>query len=312
MSQFKVVFLGTPDFAVPCLEKLIADEHFEVVGVVTQPDRPAGRSMKLKASPVKELAMKHKISVLTPEKIKESGVIQQIADLKAEVAVVVAYGQILPKSFLDLFPGRAVNVHASLLPRWRGAAPIQRALTHGDSETGVALQVIVPQLDAGALLGVRKLAIPIEMKSDELYEKLKLLGPELLEVELADYLRGQLAPSEQDEKLVTIAAKIKKEEGLVDWSKPARQIYNEFRGFYSWPGTWTMREGKVLKIKNCAVKPLTKKSKPGQIIDITKSSIIVACGVEALEITSLQPESKASMPVSEYLKGHTLKVGESL
>ncbi|MGE3973776.1 MAG: methionyl-tRNA formyltransferase [Bdellovibrionales bacterium] len=312
MSRFKTVFLGTPDFAVPCLEKLLTDEHFDVVGVVTQPDRPAGRQMKLKASPVKELALRHQIPVLTPEKVKEADALKQIADWQAEVAVVVAYGQILPQSFLDLFPGKAVNVHASLLPRWRGAAPIQRSLMEGDQETGVALQVIVPKLDAGAVIGVRKFALDDKIRADTLYEKLKLLGPELLEVELADYLRGHLAPHDQDESQITIAPKIKKEEGLIDWSKPALQICNEFRGLYLWPGSWTLRDGKILKIKSCRVKKTSSQAKPGQLLEVGKTFFIVACGQNALEIDMVQPESKAAMPVSEYLKGHTLKVGESL
>jgi methionyl-tRNA formyltransferase len=312
MSQFKVVFLGTPDFAVPCLEKLLADAHFDVVGVVTQPDRPAGRQMKLKASPVKELALLRGLPVLTPEKIKDPMVIEQIKNLRAEAAVVVAFGQILPKSFLDLFPSRVVNVHGSLLPLWRGAAPIQRSLMNGDTETGVALQIVVPKLDAGAVLGVRRVVLDDKIKSDELYEKLKHFGPELIERELADFLRGHLAASEQDETLVTEAPKIKKEEGLVDWSKPALKIYNEFRGLFSWPGSWTLRDGKILKIKSCQVKPLSKPAKPGEVVAVEKGSFLVACGVDALSVDIVQPESKAPMPVSEYLKGHTLNKGEIL
>jgi methionyl-tRNA formyltransferase len=266
--------------------------------------------MKLKASPVKELAVKNNIPVFTPEKMKDPASIQKVADWKAEVAVVVAYGQILPRSFLDLFPSRAVNVHASLLPRWRGAAPIQRSLMAGDTETGVALQVVVSKLDAGAVLGIRRMDLDDQIRSDELYEKLKMMGPELLAVELADYIRGQLAPAEQDETKVTIAAKIKKEEGLVDWNKPARQIYNEFRGLYSWPGSWIMRGGKILKIKACSVKNENKKVKPGEVISVSKNSFVVGCGRDQLEINIVQPESKAAMPVSEYLKGHPISAGE--
>jgi len=309
MSQFKVAFLGTPDFAVPCLKKLIEDDHFDVVGVVTQPDRPAGRSLKLQTSPVKDLALKNNLPVLTPEKIGQA--LEQIAQWQAEVAVVVAFGQILPRAFLDLFGNKVVNVHASLLPRWRGAAPIQRAIMAGDGETGVSLQVVVPKLDAGPVLGVRKCPIESDLTSPELYDRLKLLGPELIETDLSDWLRGQLAAQEQNESQVTLAPKIRKEEGLIDWNLPAQKIYNNFRGLYGWPGSWIMRANKQLKIKKCRPLEVPTKYEPGTVVD-SAGTLKVACVQGQLEILLVQPESKSVMPISEYLKGNSIKKGERL
>jgi methionyl-tRNA formyltransferase len=310
MSQYKVAFLGTPDFAVPCLQKLIDDSHFDVVGVVTQPDRPAGRNMKIQMSPVKELALKNNIPVVTPEKIVQA--LDQIREWQAETAAVVAFGQILPKSFLELYQHRVVNVHASILPRWRGAAPIQRAIMEGDTETGVSLQVVVSKLDAGPVLGIRKFAIDPDMRSPQLYGHLKELGPELLAAEYADWLRGMLPPRDQDETQVTLAPKIKKEEGLIDWRLPADKIYNQFRGLFGWPGSFIVRSGKQLKIKNC--KPLVDavKATPGTVTDVGPQSFKVACGSGQIEILNVQPESKSEVAVSEYLKGYPLKKGESL
>ena len=310
MSQFKVTFLGTPDFALPCLQKLIDDEHFDVVGVVTQPDRPAGRNMKVQSSAVKELALKHGIPVLTPEKISQS--LEAIAEWQAETAVVVAFGQILPKSFLEMYKNRVVNVHASLLPRWRGAAPIQRAIMEGDDETGVSLQVVVPKLDAGPVLGMRKVSLASDLRAPELYDTLKALGPELIAGEYADWLRGMLVPREQDPSLVTIAPKIKKEEGLIVWNSAVEKVFNNFRGLYGWPGSHVMRNGKVLKIKSCRPVKESVKLAPGTVSEVADKWFRVACSSGQMEILRVQPESKSEIEVSEYLRGYPLKKGELL
>ena len=305
MSRFRTIFLGTPDFAVPSLQAIIEDSHFELLAVVTQPDRPAGRSMRLTPSPVRVVAEQHGVPVWTPESVNDSEVLERIRELRPETAVVVAYGQILKPEFLDIFPKKAVNLHASLLPRWRGAAPIQRALTEGDAESGVALQVIVPALDAGPVIGVRKMAIPSDMKADALYEKLKNMGPDLLKVDFLDYLRGQITPVEQDASLKTIAKKIKKEEGLVRWSQECDRIYNQFRGLYLWPGTWTLREGRILKIKSCRPRPELASGQPGDVISTQGGTLVVRCGTGALEIFEVQPESRGVMTVADYLKGYS-------
>src|SRR5690606_12427434 len=203
----RTVFLGTPDFARAQLEYLAQDPHYEIVGVVTQPDRPAGRHMHLQPSPVKKFALEKGFKVLTPEKMTPE-VIAEVASWRAELAVVVAFGQILPQAFLDLFPKKAVNIHASLLPRWRGAAPIQRAIMAGDKETGVALQVIVKKLDAGDVIGTYRLPITDETDALKLLTDMVPLGQKLLHVDLMDYLRGNISPQPQDDGAVTYAHKI--------------------------------------------------------------------------------------------------------
>lgn len=308
-----MVFLGTPDIASYCLDSLIQDEHFQVVGVLTQPDRPAGRNMKLQASPVKQLAEKNSIPVLTPEKVNKPEVLETIKAWRAEAAVVVAYGQILPQSFLDLFPNKVVNVHASLLPRWRGAAPIQRAIMEGDNDTGVSLQVVVKKLDAGDVLGTRKIKIRDE-DSLEMLEKMKPLAADLLAVEFMDYLRGNLTATPQDESKVTYAHKIEKSEGRVDWSLPARAVYNRMRGLKMGPGAHTLIAGKILKLHSAQVieGSAKKMGQPGEVLASSSEGIKVACGQGALLLTEVQPESKPRMKAADYLKGRKVEVGEVL
>lgn len=310
MSVVRVVFLGTPEFARHHLQGLLKDEHFHVVGVATQPDRPSGRNMRLTPSPVKQLALEQNIPVITPEKVNDLGVLEQFEKWGAEAAVVVAFGQILPQAFLDLYPQRVVNVHASLLPRWRGAAPIQRAIMAGDTETGVALQVMVKKLDAGDVLGVRKVAITDDMDAVTMHDELKVQGADLLAVEFMDYLRGNLMPVAQDESKVTYAHKIEKSEGQVDWQKSARQLFNEMRGLALGPGVHTYRQGKKLKILKAHPVARPSAATPGQVVEANKDSFTVACGSEALQVFEVQPESKARQLVSEYLKGYPVVQGE--
>ena len=310
MSVIRVAFLGTPDFARFHLEALLADEHFYVVGVVSQPDRPSGRSMKLTPSPVKALALEKSIPVITPEKINDVEVLKEIQSWKAEAVVVVAYGQIVPQKFLDMFPKKVVNVHGSLLPRWRGAAPIQRALMAGDLETGVSLQVMVKKLDAGDVIGEYRLKIPISMDAVELHNELQKLGVQLLHVELMDYLRGHLMPTPQDESKVTYAHKIDKSESLIDWSQPAAAIWNHIRGLALGPGAHTFWQGKKIKIHRARAEAIMHEKKPGTIVSCDAESLTIACGEGVLRVTDLQPESKARMSVRDYLLGHTVKVGD--
>jgi len=224
VSLIRIAFLGTPEFARFQLESLINDEHFEVVGVISQPDRPSGRKMKLKPSPVKVLAEEHNIPVLTPEKVKD--VLDEIKTWKAEAAIVVAFGQILTQSFLDIFPLRVVNIHGSILPRWRGAAPIQRAIMSGDTDTGVSLQIMIKKLDAGDVLGIREIKISDAVDAVDLHDQMKVLGADLLHIEFMDYLRGHLVGQPQDEKLVTYATKLEKSEGEINWLLSHRVLFN--------------------------------------------------------------------------------------
>jgi methionyl-tRNA formyltransferase len=313
VSRVRALFLGTPDIARFCLEAMIKDPHFEVVGVFTQPDRPAGRKLQLQPSPVKALVAPLGIPVFSPENINTPEMLAEIESLKAEVAVVVAFGQILKQPLLDLFPAKVVNVHASLLPRWRGAAPIQRALMAGDQETGVCMQVMVRKLDAGPVLGARRFPLTPEMNAADSYEKCRQLGAQLISVDLMDYLRGNLTPVEQDPKLVTYAAKIEKAEALVEWTWSAEKIHNHVRGLYLGPNAYTRRQDKILKLWKTRVRNVGPATlRPGQVLEVTDKSLIVQCGTGSLDLLEVQPESRARMPIQEYLRGYPMNAGETL
>ncbi len=310
--RVRMVFLGTPQFAATCLESLIKDDRYNIVAVVSQPDRPAGRNMKIQASAVKTLAEKNGIQVMTPEKVSSTEVMDVIRTLGAESAVVVAYGQILSQSFLDMFPQGVVNIHGSLLPRWRGAAPIQRSIEAGDRETGVALQMLVKELDAGDVLGVRKIEITDEMDSMSLYEDLAKLGCELLCTEYMDYLEGDLAGDPQDHNLATYAKKIQKEESIIDWSLSAHQIFNKMRAFVMGPGVRSTFDGKKIKIVKAKVQEAKLESDvlSGEVVAVTAESFLIATGGGVLEVLEVQPESRRRQSVSDFLKGHRIKQGD--
>ena len=321
MSRVRVVFLGTPEFAVAALERMINDDHFEIVGVISQPDRPAGRKMQLKASPVKELALKHGLRVFTPESVNRQEFRDQIAALGAESAAVVAFGQILGQKFLDLFRHGCVNVHGSLLPRWRGAAPIQRALMAGDTKGGVSLQVVVRALDAGPVLGERTIDIDHEINAAELHDKLKELGADLLHVEYMDYLRGQLRPQEQSESGVTYAHKLEKADAKLDFEISAWDFHNRVRGLAMGPAAFVLRPdagaaagaGAMLKIhKTRVVSPTDLHARAGQVLTVTSNSFTVQCTPGVIEILEVQPESRARQSVSDYLRGYPLVADDQL
>lgn len=318
MSKVRVCFLGTPEFAVTSLKALLEDAHYEVVGVVTQPDRPAGRKLQLTPSPVKVLAQAHGLKVLSPESLKaDQAAVEEIKTWGAEVGVVVAFGQILTQSFLDSFPFGCVNVHGSILPRWRGAAPIQRAIEAGDPESGVTLQKMVKKLDAGDIIGIRRVKITPELNALELHDQLALLGADLLHVELMDYVRGNLVPVPQDESQVTIAKKIEKSESQVEWTATAKSIDGKIRGFVYGPGTYTLLEGKKLKLHKAIAVPGEATVYPsayaaGSITAVHADHISVACGEGILKIYEVQPESRNRMKIADFLKGHDLKVGDKL
>ncbi len=310
MSKVRILFMGTPDFARTALEAMLADNHFEIAAVVTQPDRPAGRKMMLTPSPVKTLALARGLKVFSPVTVNTEEFRNEIKQLAVESAVVVAFGQLLGDDFLALFERGAVNVHGSLLPKWRGAAPIQRSLMAGDSETGVALQIVVKKLDAGPVLGIRRLKLTDDNKATDVYPALAKLGCELLEVEYMDYLRGHLTPIEQSEG-VTIAGKIKKSEAAVDWTKPAREILNLTRGLALGPIPYARRaDGSTFKVHTVEVIDEGRNGIPGQVRAACDAGIDVQCGRGLLRLIELQPESRARMPVKEYLRGYPVSVGE--
>jgi methionyl-tRNA formyltransferase len=314
MSRIRVVFLGTPDFAVAPLESMAKDEHFEIVQVITQPDKPRGRNMQVSGSPVKQAAEKLNLPVVTTESVNKPEFIDFLKKLHADIAVVIAFGQIVSEEFLSMFPFKAVNVHGSLLPRWRGAAPIQRAIQYGDPETGVALQIMVQQLDAGPVLGVRKTPITPEDTSSTMYEKLKKLSCELLHIELMDYIRGNLTGEKQDESKVVIAKKIKKEEGRIDWGKVCVDVANQIKAFDVWPGSWCFWNDKQLKIVKAqpVVRNNMANETPGEILSVDKDFFTVVCGGGTLKVLELQLEGKARMKAGDFLRGYPLKKGEVL
>lgn len=304
MSRVRALFLGTPEFARLCLESLAKDPHFEVVAVVTQPDRPKGRDLKLQPSPVKQWALQQGLKVLTPEKVNTSETLSQLQELKAEVAVVVAFGQILSNAFLELFPFGAVNIHGSLLPNWRGAAPIQRGIQAGDTEGGVTLQKIVKELDAGDIIGVRKINIPMDLSAIEVHDQLAQLSCDLLEIELMDYIRGHLVPRAQNHALATYAPKISKAETEINWELPALTIHNQIRAFTMGPGSWTSWQDKRIKIwktwPHDSIKSLISLT-PGTVFEY-QESILVQTSFGCLQLIELQLEGKKRMLAKDWWK----------
>ena len=324
MSRVRIVFMGTPEFALPSLQAVLQDEHFEVVGVVTQPDRPAGRKLELKPSAVKQLALQNGLKVWSPEKVNQEDVLRELGELGAEVAVVVAFGQLLSRKLLSLFPFGCVNVHASLLPRWRGAAPMQRALMSGDSVTGVSLQKMVYELDAGDVLGERRLDLSDEMDARDVQKHLSVMAGDLLHLELMDYLRGNLVGTPQDPAQITLAPKIAKTEGWIDWQRSAKEIHNLVRGLTLGPVAVTMFSNQRLKIwKTRAVQEGASAVPPLDVgvcgtVLVKDQRIFVNCGKNQkgsatwLEILELQPESKKSQSAAEFLRGYPNIAGARL
>lgn len=310
-SVIRVCFLGTPEFAAQHLETLLAHPKFKVVGVVTQPDRPAGRKMQLTPSAVKVVAVKNNLDVLTPENLrKEPDVFEKIKTWNADVAVVVAFGQILSQPFLDAFPHGAVNVHGSLLPLWRGAAPIQRSIEAGDKVSGVALQRMVQKLDAGPIIGERQVVLDEVITATELYNQLSVLGCELITTDLVDYVQGKITPVVQDESKVTLAAKIMKEESLIDWSTTAEKIHNKVRAFSMGPGTYCLFQGKRLKIHKTKMLDSGNVGHDGQVNYVDDTSLVIQTGLGLLSLLEVQPESKSKMAIQDFLKSVSLKKGD--
>lgn len=313
MNPCPIVFLGTPVFAEGCLASLLNDSRFKVAGVVTQPDSPQGRKMKLVPSPVKQLALNHGLKVLSPKSVNTDEQLKAISEWNAEAAIVVAFGQIVSQSFLNLFPKKVINVHASLLPKLRGAAPIQRALMNGDDITGVCLQVMVRKLDAGDLIGSREVPITDDTDAISLHDQLKEKACELLSEELYSYLLGRIHPTPQDESLVTWAPKIEKAECQIDWNKSAREVFNHVRGVLLGPGAWCLYNGSRLKIFRTQVANDVRGEIPGEVLRVDQDSFVVSCGGQsALRIFRLQPESRGQLSATEFLKGYSLKVGDRL
>jgi len=299
-DSLRIIFAGTPDFAARHLDALLSSGH-NIVGVFTQPDRPAGRGKKLMPSPVKVLAEEKGLPVFQPVSLRPQENQQLVADLNADVMVVVAYGLILPKAVLDMPRLGCINVHGSLLPRWRGAAPIQRSLWAGDAETGVTIMQMDVGLDTGDMLVKLTCPITAEDTSATLYDKLAGLGPQGLIETLAQLAKGAAQPQVQDEALVTYAEKLSKEEARVDWSLPAAQLERCIRAFNPWPMSWLLIDDQPLKIWKASVINAAASAAPGTIIDANKQGIQVATGEGVLNLEVLQPAGKKAMSAQDLL-----------
>ncbi len=297
----RVVFMGTPDIAATCLKKILAD-GFEVVGVYTQPDRPKGRGMKLTASPVKEVAVNAGIPVFQPDTFREEATVEELKALKPDICTVVAYGRILPQKVLEVPTRGCINIHASLLPKYRGSAPYQWAVLNGEKETGVTAMYLCREMDAGDMID--KAVTPIEENetAGQLLDRLAVLGADLLSKTLTRFAQGQVVGEKQDESLVSYAPMLDKSLCPIDWNKTARQVHNQVRGLQPWPVATMELKGKLFKVIDTRVVP--GKGTPGEVLGLTKTGLTIACGEGAVEIRVLQAEGGKRMNAPDYFRGH--------
>ncbi len=309
-DNLRTVFMGTPEFALPTLEGLLAS-GINLVGVYTQPDRPKGRGKKLTASPVKMLALDHDIPVFQPQKLRDPVAVTGLQELQPDLIVVVAYGQILPKAVLEIPRYHCINVHASLLPKYRGAAPINKAIMDGESETGVTTMLMDVGLDTGDMLVKRRLDIGENETAGQLHDRLALLGRKVLEETLRQLCAETLTAEKQDDALSCYAPMLKKEDGLIDWQRTAIEIHNQVRGLDPWPGAYTYLDGEVLKISATTVEA-DLSGEPGTIRSADKTGVRIACGAGVLVVGELQSPGKKRLAVMNFLSGKPLFTGTRL
>ena len=300
----RVVFMGTPDIAATCLSKILED-GFQVVGVYTQPDRPKGRGMKMVYSPVKEVALAHEIPVFQPENFREDETVEELRALQPDVVAVVAYGRILPQRVLDIAPKGFINIHASVLPQYRGSAPYQWAVLDGLAETGVTAMYLCREMDAGDMIDVAKTPIGPDETAGELLDRLAVLGADLLSKTLSNVERGVVTATPQDASKATYAPMLDKSMCAIDWTKTAQQVHNQVRGLHPWPVATAELAGTKFKIHATAV--VNGKGEPGTILGLTKTGLQVACGEGAIEIRELQAEGGKRMAAPDYFRGHPLE-----
>ncbi len=310
----RIIFMGTAELACASLHALLQSPDFEVVAVITQPDRPKGRDLKLQASAVKNAAVEANIPVLQPQRARDDQFIEQLKQLAPDYIVVIAYGQILPRAILDLPKFGCVNVHTSLLPKYRGAAPIQAALLHGETETGVTIMLMDEGLDTGPILRQRKLAIEPNDDAQTLHDKLADAGAETLVPTLIEFAAGKIQPQPQNHAEATLVKKIKKEDGQLDWTQSAMALHNRIRAFTPWPGAFTFRqtEGRPRLVKIWRANVEDAAGTPGSVVRVDNSGIVVACGIGALRIVKLQREGGRQMSAAEFLQGNPIRPGEQL
>lgn len=307
----RIVFMGTPDFSVECLKALVNSKH-EVVGVFCQPDKPVGRKQELKMPDVKIEALKHNLPVFQPATLKNGKGVELLKELNPELVIVIAYGKILPLDFLQFPKYGCINIHASVLPKYRGASPIHHSVLNGDSETGVTAMQMDEGVDTGDILLVRKIPIGINDTTLEMFEKLSHLGAEVL-LETLDLLeKGELKPVKQNEAEATHAGLLSKEEGEIDWNQSALSIHNKIRGLYSWPGAYTKLGGKILKVHKAVLSEEKGNSIPGEVIR-SHEKIAVSCGDgHCVELLELQLEGKKRLDAVSFINGRQISVGTVL
>lgn len=315
MTPLRIVFFGTAEIAVPSLRLLAGTGDFSVVGVVTQPDRPRGRDLRLQPSAVKATALELGLPVMQPQRCRHESFLSELAGLRPDLIVVAAYGQILPQALLDLPPQGCLNVHASILPRHRGAAPIQWAILEGDAETGVTIMKMDAGLDTGDMLDVEATAITPEDTAQTVHDRLGTIGAGLLLRVIPGYVAGTLIPRPQPATGVTYARKITKEDGLIDWSLPALTLFNRIRGFCPWPGAFTFLQGEgralLLKLWKASVEAAVS-APPGEVVSADAGGVVVGCGTGALRIQELQREGGRRLAAKDFLAGMPIAVGTVL
>ncbi|MBI2339895.1 MAG: methionyl-tRNA formyltransferase [Deltaproteobacteria bacterium] len=311
MNKPSILFMGTPEFARVSLVSLI-DNGYPIVGVFTQPDKPAGRGRHLHVCPTAELARGKSLPLFQPETLKDEGILKQIESLKPDFIVVSAYGKILPKQVLEAVKIDCVNVHASLLPKYRGAAPIPWVLINGETETGASIMKLILKLDAGPVYRQTKIPIEGSDTAGSLAEKLAPLGARLLLETLPKIQSGQITPTPQDDSKATLAPALKKEDGKIDWRTSASEIANRIRGLNPWPGAYTFIDNKMLKIYHGQVLAEKTDKAPGTVYFLNEKGIHVSCGEGAIVLTEVQLEGKRCLPASEFVRGYRLEVGKRL
>ena len=308
-SGLRIVFFGTPEFAVPSLERLIASRH-QVVGVLTQPDRPSGRGQRVTDSPVKAAALARGLRVYQPDRLRAPEVGETLVEWGPGLGVVVAYGKLIPESLLAIPRLGMINVHASLLPKYRGAAPVHRAVIDGAMETGVTIMRVVRALDAGGMFAKVRRPIGPDETSDDVERDLADLGATLLMKVVDDMAAGTAVEEPQDDMLSTYAARLTKEEGLVDWTLPAVYIHNRVRGLYPWPHAYSYMDGERLILLRTRVDPAPTSAMPGTVVDVSSDGIDVATGHSGrIAIEQLQPEGRRAMSTRDFLPGHQIRPG---
>ncbi len=313
MSRTRVIFMGTPDLARATLDALLCSEAVHVAAVVTQPDRPKGRDLKLQPSPVKQRALATALPVLQPERARNEEFISELCRLNPDLIAVAAYGQILPQAILDIPRFGCLNVHTSLLPKYRGAAPIQWAILNGEAETGVTIMKMNAGMDTGDIIAQQKTPITPQDDAQTVHDRLAKIGADLLVRTIPDYIAGKITPRPQPAQGISLAPKIKKQDGEIDWRQPASAVWNRVRALVPWPGAYSFlaTQPQPTPLKIWRVEPSYASGQPGHILEANKTGILVACGEKSLRVVELQREGGRRLSAAQFLAGHPLTPGQS-